>query len=254
MGSAGPAAQRSTINRSPSSARRERENACATFLADFWRGSADDAGFRQLYHLASRVEFSAGQTIFSEGEHAASVFGLSNGYVRLYKHAPDGRRQIVAFALPGDFLGLPLPDSHNCSAEAIDQVVLCRFRRGEFARFVQSSPNAMRRLIEFATMELDVARQLAAQLGLVSAEQRVANFLIDWRNRTARLGLSSSAFVPLPMMRRDIADFLSLKQETLSRALAKLEAKNAIRLVPKGVVLLGLDTTFPVRLEHHPMF
>ncbi len=60
------------------------------------------------------MEFCAGKTIFSEGEHAASAFGLAQGYVRLYKSTPDGGPQIVAFALAGDFLGMPLADSHSC--------------------------------------------------------------------------------------------------------------------------------------------
>jgi CRP/FNR family transcriptional regulator len=237
MGSVGPTAQHRTIERSPAVTRRECENACASFLTDFWRGSADPVEFRQLYHLASEVELAPGQTIFSEGDYAASVFVVSKGCIRLYKHLADGRRQIVAFALPGEFLGMPIAESHNCSAEAIDQVVLCRFRHGEFVRFVQSSPNTMRRLIDFAASQLEMTMRVAMLLGYASAEERLATFLIDWRNR---LG-ASSQFVPLPMLRRDIADFLSLKQETLSRTLAKLEAKNAIRLVPKGVVLLGLD-------------
>jgi CRP-like cAMP-binding protein len=154
-------------------ARRERENARVTFLTHFWTGCPDRAELQQLYQLASMVEFCPGQKIFSEGDHAASVVGVSKGCVRQYRHTPDGGRQIVAFALPGDFLGIPLAVSHSCSAEAIDQVVLCRFRRGEFARFVQSSPNTMRRLIDFTASQLDMTMRLAMLLGYASAEERL---------------------------------------------------------------------------------
>ncbi len=225
--------------RASSSARRDRANACTLFLSLFWKGSPDSGELRPLYRLATPVTLSAGKTIFSEGEHADSVFGLSQGSVRLYKNASDGRRQIVAFALPGEFLGMPLAKSYHCSADAIDQVVLCRFPRAGFANFIQTAPNTMRRLIDFATRELDMALGLSVLLGHASAEQRLTTFFIEWRKRID----ATSQFVPLPMLRQDIADFLGLKPETISRTLAKLEAKNVIRVVPKGVVLNRLDET-----------
>jgi CRP/FNR family transcriptional regulator len=157
----------------------------------------------------------------------------------MYKNVPDGRRQVVTFALPGDFLGMPHAQSHSCSADAIDNVLLCRFPRSEFAKFVQTAPDTMRRLLEFAAGELDMALQLSVLLGHASAEERVTEFLFDWRSRLT-LG-TLSQFVPLPMLRQDIADLLGLRLETLSRTLAKLEAKNVIRIVRNGVVLNRFD-------------
>ena len=165
--------------------------------------------------------------------------------MRLYKLLPDGRRQVLAFALPGDFLGMPLADRHNFSADAIGEVSLCRFSRDDLTKFIQSSPDIMRLVIEFATRELDMAQDLLQLLGNGSAEERVAIFLVSWRNRLARLSVFSET-VPLPMRRQDIADFLGLKLETVSRTLAKLEQKNVIRIVPKGVLLTGLEQTLLV--------
>lgn len=220
--------------------RRDHENARVSFLSLFWKGNLEGEELRQFYRLASTVYFCAGETICSEGEYAASVFGLAKGHVRLHKNTPDDRRQIVSFALPGDFLCMPLAEWQSCSADAIDQVVLCRFPRTAFTNLVQTAPNSMRRLIDFEAGEREGTMRLATLLGHASAEQRLRTFLIDWRNRLARLG-PPSQFVPLPMMRQDIADFLGLTPETVSRTLAKLEAKKLIRVVPKGVVLNGLD-------------
>jgi CRP/FNR family transcriptional regulator len=103
----------------------------------------------------------------------------------------------------------------------------------------------MRLMIEFATRELDMAQDQLLLLGNGSAEERVAIFLVSWRNRLARLSVFSET-VPLPMRRQDIADFLGLKLETVSRTLAKLEQKNVIRVVPKGVFLTGLEQTLLV--------
>jgi CRP/FNR family transcriptional regulator, anaerobic regulatory protein len=196
----------------------------------------------ELTRLATPVRFNGGHTIFSEGEPAESAFGLSRGVVRLYKLLPDGRRQVVAFALPGDFLAMPLADRFNFSADAIGEVSVCRFPRKELKRLIQSSPNIMRKLIEFATRELQTAHDQLMLLGNGSAEEKVAAFLVNWRNRLTRVTAVSQP-VPLPMRRQDIADFLGLKQETVSRTLAKLEEKNAIRVVPNGVLLTGLEQT-----------
>jgi CRP/FNR family transcriptional regulator len=195
-----------------------------------------------MKRLATHVRFNGGHTIFSEGERADSAFGLSHGVVRLYKMLPDGRRQVVAFALPGDFLAMPLADRFSFSADAIGEVSVCRFPREELKRLIQSSPNIMRLLIEFATRELQTAQDQLSLLGNGSAEERVAVFLVNWRDRMARVSSISQA-VPLPMQRRDIADFLGLKLETISRTLAKLEERNVIRIVPNGVLLTGLEQT-----------
>jgi CRP/FNR family transcriptional regulator, anaerobic regulatory protein len=217
------------------------------FFPTLFCGEAPDAlELRELQRLATQVYFHARKTIFSEGEAANSVSGLSQGVVRLYKMLPDGRRQILAFALPGDFLGMPLADRHKFSADAIGEVALCRFSRDDLTKFIRSSPSIMRLLIEFSIRELDMAQDHLLLLGNGSAEEKVAVFLVSWRNRLARLSAFSET-VPLPMRRQDIADFLGLKLETVSRTLAKLEQKNVIRVVPNGVLMTGLEQTLLVK-------
>src|ERR1700687_2284768 len=217
------------------------------FFPTLFCGATPDAlELRNLQRLATQVYFPAAKTIFSEGEPANSVFGLSQGVVRLYKMLPDGRRQILAFALPGDFLGMPLADRHKFSAGAIGEVALCLCSRNALTKSIQSSPSIMRLLIEFSIRELDMAQDHLLLLGNGSAEEKVAVFLVSWRNRLARLSAFSET-VPLPMRRQDIADFLGLKLETVSRTLAKLEQRKVIRVVPKGVFLTGLEQTSLVK-------
>jgi CRP/FNR family transcriptional regulator len=212
------------------------------FFPTLFCGEACDAReLAELKRLATPVRFNAGQTIFSEGDTARNAFGLSHGVMRLYRLLPDGRRQVVAFAFPGDFLAMPLADRFTFSADAIGEVGVCRFPREELKRFIQTSPNIMRLLMEFAARELQSAQDQLTLLGNASAEERVAAFLVNWRKRSARLRPASQA-VPLPMRRQDIADFLGLKLETVSRTVAKLEQRDAIRIVPHGVVLTGLET------------
>jgi CRP/FNR family transcriptional regulator len=217
----------------------------ALFPALFCGDAANLFELRELQKLAIQVYFRSGKTIFSKREPADAVFGLSQGVVRLYKRLPDGRRQVLTFALPGDFLGMPFAERHNFSADAIGEVALCRFSRADLTEFIQSSPNVMRLIVEFAIRELDMAQDQLLLLGNGSAEEKVAIFLVNWRNRLARLSVFSET-VPLPMRRQDIADYLGLKLETVSRTLAKLEKKNVIRIVPKGVFLTGLEQTLLV--------
>lgn len=213
------------------------------FFPALFCGNACEVGeFAELKRLATPIRLEAGQTIFAEGEQARSAFGLSRGVVRLYRMLPDGRRQVVAFAFPGDFLAMPLAARFSLSADAVGEVGVCRFPREELARFMQSSPNAMRLLVEFSARELQAAQDQLTLLGNGSAEERLAIFLVNWRKRSARLTPTSQA-VPLPMRRQDIADFLGLKLETVSRTFAKLEQRDAIRIVPHGVVLTGLEHT-----------
>ena len=108
----------------------------------------------------------------------------------------------------------------------------------------------MRLMIEFASRELDMAQDQLLLLGNGSAEEKVAIFLVSWRNRLARLSIFSET-VPLPMRRQDIADFLGLKLETVSRTLAKLEQRNVIRVIPKGVFLIGLEQTHLVTSRNY---
>ena len=211
------------------------------FFPTLFCGEACDAReIAELKRLATPIRFEGGQTIFSEGEPATRAFGLSHGVVRLYRVLPNGRRQVVAFAFPGDFLAMPLADRFSLSADAVGQVGICRFPREELKRFIENSPNIMRLLIEFAARELQSAQDQLMLLGSGSAEERVAAFLVNWRKRTAGLAPMSQA-VPLPMRRQDIADFLGLKLETVSRTFAKLEQRDVIRIVPHGVVLTGLE-------------
>jgi len=211
----------------------------SSFFPTLFCGEACDAReVAELTRLATPIRFDGGQTIFSEGDVARSAFGLSQGVVRLYRLLPDGRRQVIAFALAGDFLAMPLGDRFTFSADAVGAVSVCRFPREELKRFIQANPGVMRLLIEFAASELQSAQDQLTLLGNGSAEERVVAFLGNWRRRMARL-MPVSQSIPLPMRRQDIADFLGLKLETISRTFARLEQRNVIRIVPHGVVLTG---------------
>ena len=192
----------------------------------------------QLEKLAHRTSFRAKATVFAENEPSIAVYMLTHGTARLYRMLEDGRRQIVGFALPGDFLGLSVSDRYTYSVDAISQVAVCQFLRVPFLRFLQANPQSLYWMFEATLRETSAARDHMVLIGRGSAEQRLAEFIIGWRARIGRGGKLSN-LVPLSMTRNDIADFLGLTNETISRVLAKLERENVVRLVPKGLQLMG---------------
>lgn len=200
-------------------------------------GALDERELREFARLSQRMHLSSRAPLFWEGDYADAAYNVSEGTIRLSKLLPDGRRQIVGFALPGDFIGVASGDCYGFSADAIGSVMVCRLVKGPFARFVESKPSILLRMNDFSRQELVLAQDHMVSLGRRSAEERVAAFLIGWRNRLQRIGRAAKT-VYLPMSRQDIADYLGLTVETVSRTLTKLERDGVIVIVPGGVRLM----------------
>ncbi|MFV0280740.1 MAG: Crp/Fnr family transcriptional regulator [Rhodoblastus sp.] len=202
-------------------------------------GALEDGELRQLERLARSCCYVQRQQLFAQDDDAHSVFNISSGSVRLYRLLPDGRRQVVGFAIPGDFLGLSLSERTVYGAEALTSVVACRFDRAAFSDFVNRHPQLLRRLYDLANHELSLAQEQMILIGRRTAEERVVCFLIGLRKRWAYLN-NNSVTVPLPMTRQDIADFLGLSIETVSRTISKLAREKSLLVVPDGVRLLDI--------------
>ncbi|MGA7806990.1 helix-turn-helix domain-containing protein [Bradyrhizobium sp.] len=196
----------------------------------------DKSEIREFEQLGRQIQFAPCETVFAQEEMTTSFYNLLEGVMRVYKLLPDGRRQIVGFALPGDFLGMSDTARHGFSADAIGPVSVCRFGKSAFSRFAEDKPHLLRRINELAVHELNQARDHMVLLGRRSAEEKVATFLIGWRDRLDQLR-GASASVPLPMSRQDIADYLGLTIETVSRTFTKLEREGVIEIIPGGVCL-----------------
>jgi CRP/FNR family transcriptional regulator len=193
----------------------------------------------ELDRLSRPLTLSSRETIFEQDELAHAVFNITAGSARLYRLLPDGRRQIVGFALPGDFLGLSLTERNAFSADALTPLTACQFSRLAFSDFVDAKPHVLRKLHQLASHELSMAQEQMVILGRRTAEEKIAAFLIGLRKRWARLS-QQSVTIPLPMTRQDIGDFLGLTVETVSRMLTRLAREKAILIVPDGVRLIDV--------------
>lgn len=195
-------------------------------------GSLDAAALREFKQTGITVHYDAGETVVFESDTAASVYSLTSGLLRLSKLLPDGRRQIAGFLFPGDFLGITMEEEHAFTAEAVVPSTLCRFPRNRFDEFVSSHPSVESRLYAVAAHELAAARQQLVLLGRKTATERVASFLLMLAGRCERdhHERDHQEEVTLPMSRADIADYLGLRIETVSRELTGLKTSRIIRL------------------------
>ena len=197
-------------------------------------GALSSAELADLDKIAKRAVFAPKETLFAQGEPSTKVYSVSEGVVRLYKLLPDGRRQVIGFKLPGDFIGMASAEMHGLAADAINQVSVCWFPRPAFLRFSEDKVTLLRRLNEFANRELSYAHDRMLLLGRFTAEEKMASFIMGWRERLARLG-RGKVEIALPMSRRDIADYLGLTIETVSRTFTRLERESIFAVVPGGV-------------------
>jgi len=182
--------------------------------------------------MGAPMAFCRNAEIYGEGEPADYVYKVVSGSARTYKVFGDGRRQIGAFYFPGDIFGLELGDDHQFSAEAIDKCVILVIRRSVLVALAERDGDTARRLWSFTAGELSRVQKHMLLL-TKSAEDRVACFLLEMAERRA-----TGEVVELPMSRQDIADYLDLTIETVSRTLTHLETKAAIALPTYRRILL----------------
>lgn len=182
-----------------------------------------------LDKIVTHTQIRPGQTVFEEGDEAKYVYNVSRGHVRLFKLLQDGRRQITGFLAPGDFLGLAARQTYAYSAEAISDADLCRFKVGELESLLEEMPPVRERLYEIANDELAAAQEQMLCLGRKTAKERVASFLISQLRHGANCGDGKAEF-DLPMSRSDIADYLGLTIETVSRTFTALREEGLIDL------------------------
>lgn len=173
----------------------------------------------------TRMHFRRNEEIFGEGESAEYVYRVVSGAVRTIRFSSDGRRQILNFYLPGDIFGLEYGAQHSLSAEAIADTDIALVRRSLIDTAAAQDAAAARALINLVQRQLQNAQEHALVLGRKGAGERVAAFLLQLADR-----VTSQCEIDLPMSRADIADYLALTIETVSRAFTQMERDRTIAL------------------------
>ena len=196
--------------------------------------------------MCSDFQYSKLAEIFGEGELAEYVYQITSGAVRTYKLLADGRRQINAFHLPGDIFGIENGEVYRFSADAIQNTTVKVARRHHlFDGFKHRESGFPTNLLGLVTRNLQHAEDHMLLLGRKTAVERVATFLLEMDER-----LGSPSVMILPMIRRDIADYLGLTLETVARALTALRKRGLIRFTcPLQRELMLLDRGALAKLD-----
>lgn len=203
----------------------------------------DKSSLKDLHVLVAHVgPFRAGDHVFREGDPFEAIAAVRAGTVKTYVIDRDGREHVLGFHLPGEVIGLNGIDSEHypCNAVALDTVMLCRFSFDQMELLATRVPGLQRQL--FRLMSRDIGRA-ALLAGDFTADQRMAAFLIGFSRRLAARGFSPHRF-QLTMARTDIANYLRLAPETVSRVLKRFQTDGLIAVERRDLQLLN-----PIALE-----
>jgi len=182
---------------------------------------------KALDKIGIRLRFARNETVFSEGDEAAFSYRVVSGAIRLCKHLVDGRRQISDFVLPGDYCGFLHLDEHRFTAEATSDLEVIAYPHRQVEALGERMPSMRRRLTDFLSRRLMGVQDHLIMLGRQTARERVMSFLL---RLATRAGAKDGDVVALPMNRQDMADYLGLTIETVSRVMTDLKRSNLVTL------------------------
>lgn len=197
----------------------------------------DKTELSELHCLVEHVgPFEPGQHIFRNGDPFRALFAVRSGMVKTTLVDAEGREQVLGFYLPGEMVGLDAiyPEHYPCDGIALETTECCRFSFPAMSALAARQPKVQQHLFRLLSKELGSASLLA---GDHSADERMAAFLVDLGDRYAARGLSGTRF-RLSMARADIANYLRLAAETVSRVLGRFREQRLIAIDGRDVELL----------------
>jgi CRP/FNR family transcriptional regulator len=191
-------------------------------------GGLDDVEIRDLAASSHRIPLKEGETLIWDGDGAQHSYVVTRGTLRASKSSDDGRRQILDFLFTGQFIGIPSSPAYPFNVEALTDAEVCRFERKKLEQLMAKYPTVEKGYRIGAARQLEDAYEHAYALGRRTAMERVAAFLLDLH--ASSCPKTAAGILKLPMTRADIADFLGLTLETVSRAFSRLKSLGVIRL------------------------
>lgn len=183
----------------------------------------------ELSKHSTRKRLEAGTEVVGQGEDMGAFANIMRGVVKLTRMMPDGRQQIVGLQFAPDFLGRPFVEESPHSAETATDAEICTFPRQTLERLVGRTPDLEHKLYQQSLKELDEARDWMLTLGRKNAQEKVASFLFLIASHYDPETVDGSVF-DLPLSRADIADFLGLTIETVSRQFTRLRKEGVIQI------------------------
>jgi CRP/FNR family transcriptional regulator, anaerobic regulatory protein len=212
---------------------------CSVRLIAFC-GVLDDQSISKLDNISKDKKLSKGQHIFFQGDNVKSYFNIKQGSVKLYKLSKDGRKQIVGFLYPGDFMGMSADNVYAYSAETLEDSNICVFNKTVLENFFVKYPIVEGKILNLVNHELSVAQDQIFLLGKFSAKERLLQFFLNLSSQREKLGWVANP-IRLSMSRADIANYLGITIETVSRTLTDLKINQIIKMVGTNDIYLNYD-------------
>lgn len=212
---------------------------CSTcaFSAACLASGYDKSQLRDLHVLVQHIgPFEEGQHIFREGDPFTAIAAVRSGTVKTYVTDANGREQVQGFYLPGEMIGLNAisQSRYPCNAVALEPTVLCRFSFPSMAALATRMPGVQQQLFRLLSQDIGKAALLA---GNYTADERMAAFLVSLSRRYAERGFSPTRFA-LTMTRTDIANYLRLAAESVSRVFRRFQDDGLIRVDRREIEML----------------
>jgi len=191
-----------------------------------------------LQDIATLITFRHGEDIFLEGSEAHSVYTVASGMVRISRTAESGRRQVMAFALPGDLFGVPEQGRYFSSTRAVGEVSLYRIPWLELSALLQREPALQASFLVRIAFDLRQAQKRILVLGQQNVSQRLATFLLELMEHEDFYDADRRQ-LRLPLSRFDLGDYLGTSAETVVRVLARMEKDGLLRRLSSRLLLIA---------------
>jgi len=198
------------------------------------RSETADPVAAALQSIGTVLKFKRNAAVFNEGDPARHVYKVISGAIRTCRVLMDGRRQIADFTLPGDFFGLDWQGEHGFTAEAIADAVVVSYPRSQLERIAETQVAVQKLLMSLLCKGLSATQNHVVMLGRQTAQERLAWFLLSIMGRS-----DDDTNLELPMSRLDIADYLGLTIETVSRGISQFKRRRLITVSGSHKVALN---------------
>ena len=198
----------------------------------------DEDKLKDFSNVSFEKSFLNKQNIFLQNDQSDYLYNITEGNVKIYQLLDDGRIQIIGFLYPGDFFGAYRNNKYNYCAEAIGDLKTCVFNQKILDKYLDENPILAKELLNKTSFELTLAQDRLTVLGKLNAAERLVKFLLNISEQRNRIGWKNNP-ISLPMTRQDVADYLGITIETVSRELTNLKTSNIIKIITSKQIYLS---------------
>jgi CRP/FNR family transcriptional regulator len=234
----------------PCYGKRNRNNKCQNCGVKLiaFCGILKEEDIIKLEAISNDKKIKKGQNIFNQGDSVSNFYNLKSGSIKIYKVSVDGRKQIIGFLFPGDFLGMSSGDEYAYSAQALEDTTLCSFLKTNLENFFIQYPIVEKKILSITNHELSAAQDQIFLLGKYSAKERILKFFLNISDQREKIGWANNP-IKLSMTISDVGNYLGLTIETVSRNITLLKKEKIISEIGKKYYFLNKKNFIEELLE-----